>query len=563
MLFDRYNFFIEKVINLDKYYTDGESIEDFIDNFINKIEKGSFFGFLFGSTKKSLVEELKEKGISQVLLVFSNKFIKKLEDIYLSGGQIKLVAFGEYFSSEIVNHFEANGIECSVVTNKLHFKTDYLEQWLNINYLKEIIETTDNEAYLLGIKGNQEVQNQESYKPISLSLKSTTVALELNKPIFLGSNDLFKTKVDNSDDKIAQVVYIKHEENPYLVFNTEGFTTISSDNSYLSDTFFNDKRIDYFYLPKSELDKSDIVIYFEQTPVILSSIVMKNNNKESKKTEINKSAKYLIELVQFSIPIDKKLKNLQLYVVNIEGQQILAAANRLPKGVSALGKLKIDPETKEIIYINESRFTQKFELLSDNSGVYKVENISNNNFTKTTDTDDEESINKSTLVTITPGTAEKFFNKLVFLNSSVTIYDEKITIEYANFKIGSFAKELKLHRNTLRYFQDGTIIDIHSDHQYGGRIFFDDSSKIVGTLLSTTPLTLKTQDDKNWQLINSIDSKVKFNVIFKTSTNKITLKKGESATLSSEELFNNEALISIERGGIEVISVRIIPLINN
>lgn len=584
MIFENYKkYFIEEDINFNDYVSDGET-EDFHTHFFNdeSAKKKGFWNGLkslwngiinassikFDTPQESgRIGYLKHHSIKHILLIVPQDFITKMTNEARRRENIRPNEYIQTFINNFTQSFENNGIQCTFIVHgapndRNDRSTKYLGQWLNLDELKDRLTLDDGHGYLLGLK-DIKITTDNVDDAISVKMTEEIITLGANCSMLIGHDKLFRHAIP-SLDSVIKITNFKDDKTHTINFITENITNITSQHQPLVDEYLIRRYFDDMMIDAEDLTLQDIKIIFNETPnempiTLSKSVATTDENDELCSTKINLRNKYKVNLKHIITPFDTNLKEIHYHVIKQGGKIILVGANQMTKCKNLLlAKVvaNIDKRTFTLKNISSSPIT--FAVVNDIATYKTITSENKITLNAGTDyaTDPVESLLGNDTIEINPGHSYTFSNDIKFDNSTISFRDDSIKITYFNFPMGSFTQKLELGRYSLRHFQNGNIIDADENETHGGRVYTNDTAKLLGTEISRTPLILTLEDD-TFTLVNSINS----NYIVVLNIDDIPEKKlafGEKTTFTRDELFESgNNTLSILKNDIALLAVEI------
>ena len=179
---------------------------------------------------------------------------------------------------------------------------------------------------------------------------------------------------------------------------------------------------------------------------------------------------------------------------------------------------------------------------------------SSNTITNTIDTDEPQSTQELTEITLKKGESHNFKERIEFPNSAIEFNENGVSIEYINFIIGSFNNKLEFNRRYFRHFGTGNIIDTQENLDYAGRIYESKPKNILGATLSRNSMLLNLRGD-TFTLSNQI--KEQYSIITTTATKESEISFKEEEAFSKDEFLSKKNYISLSKDGIILIEISI------
>lgn len=571
---------LEGYFDLTSTIKDSKSIDDFIDDFLKisslrekENSKESFFSSFFSFFSNinspyanSLISYLKHEKVNHILLVLPEYFLIQVTDsLYLKNKKIRRPKHKKNFINKLANKFESANIQCSIVwhgtpSNRNNLNTSLINEWLNIEYLKEQLKLGQLEGYLVGLIDTR-ISSSSNNHAISIIQKDKNFTLRENCSLLIGHDDnLFRYTTANSSNSYIKITNLKVKDKHRIDFTTKNIQEVSSQHQTLNEDYLFNNDYEDFDINPIDLDQEDIIIYFDEAPIVLSKTLYLENADEQQalKTKINLKNIYIVNMKHIATPIKNGLVEVHYFLIKHNSQYLIVGGSRVPKGVNALAKIVVDVEKQTLNITNLSNTALTFE---NKNGVFahKATRIIKNNYNGAIASDTEDSGKKIENIYINPSNSYLFSNRVNFDNSSIICSKKSIVVKYSDFKIGSFNTKLELGRDYSKLFKNGNIIDVdQTDKKFGGRVYADGTRNFLGGAISSHPLTL-TLEEETFTLTNTI--KPSYIVTYSTSKiGKKQLSYGESIKLSDEELFSNKNTIGIcNSDGVDVLEVSIIP----
>ena len=391
---------------------------------------------------------------------------------------------------------ESNRNLKNMLVYNLDDRDSEIEAIFDIQALKEELDKNSEESekiFFIGLKYNL------SSREVNVYLNNTPIAEESG--LILGNSKLLKHKLKKG------IIEIGVEEDVIVeFFDTNIFTSKDDDiGKDLEDIDFERDNI--------EIELDDITSLVLESKKEKNLIFSRERNRQlnedtSESFSIIKDTK--VNMDSFFIPKTKDLKRINLLLLEKDGQNIIAGGQYYSALTSCniLAELNIDFEKENICLKNHSDHKLFFSNYEDfwkfedksissssnyNTGIY-TEILSSS---RSIDGLLEVGLNIESTLTIEKGDEYTFdINEIEFNDSNVSFDKSGVLIQYSSFCIAQFDKEFSLHRTAYKMSDSGTIIDCFVRQpskgvfQYGGRIF-DNSSKTLGVLISSKPISLR------------------------------------------------------------------------
>lgn len=497
----------EEYLNLENYIDDNTSYENFHDNFFaSKSRKPKKFLFLPStSSYQDRISEFKHHHITHVLIVIPQAFMKKIiADKRRINASLSPSEITKTFVQKFTQTLEASGIHSSFILHgapntRNDVNTKHLGRWLNLSNLSQELKLNDNKGFLLEFK-DMAITTDNINDAIAINMGEESIALGANCSMLIGHDSTFFNYAITLPDGIVKISNIKNEKKHEVNFITQGITSITSQHVPLHDEYLQDGFFDNFSVVFNDIQQEDIKIFFDETPIILSSQIFEDttSNEETKKTIINDRNSYLVNLKCINIPFEDNLLEVHYHVIKLGSKLLLVGGSNVPKGIHPLAKVIANIQEHRFTLTNLSQAPITFEIVKNEAKYIKPTKVRNQNkFAMHTDygTESTDPSAKKDTIDIKPGISQHFSQNIDFGDSSISFSDNCIEISYPNFTIGSFNEKLELGRYFLKYFQKGNIIDASEDDKHQGKIYKDGSKKLVGASISRTPLTLTIKGD--------------------------------------------------------------------
>lgn len=317
----------------------------------------------------------------------------------------------------------------------------------------------------------------------------------------------------------------------------KGYMGISADGEDITIEFFDTNKFTSTHedivddLNAIDFEQDSLDILLEESSIVLksnreSSLIFSSEGVEggryeedvSDEREENSSSMERttnINMTSFFIPKDKGLNRVSLLLLDKNGQKIIAGG-QYHSGLSScavLAELSVDFKSNVIVFKNHSDDEMAFSNFEDSfwrleeSGNAKNKNYNSGIFTEilssATDINEVDGTTEIRdmnieLKRIESGEEHIFkINQLEFNDSHISFDNNGVWIRYSSFCIAKFKKEFKLHRTAFRMSDMGTIIDCfvrqlpRGGYEYGGKIYDDESSKILGITISSRPIVFR------------------------------------------------------------------------
>lgn len=575
MIFQGYEeHILEGYFDLTSVAKDSKAIEDTIDDFfkISHLQKTpsskkpwySFFSNMNASHANNFTSYLTHEKVKHVLLILPESFLIHITDaIFATDKRKRRPQLKQDFTTKIVNRFESQGISCSIVwhgssSNRNNANTEAMNAWLNLEYLSQQISLDTTHGYLVGLI-DMKVSSKTHTNALSVIQDDRYFTLDENCSLLLGHDaDLFRF-TSNAIDGHIKITNVQEGDTERVDFITKNIDEISSQHQQLNEDYFQHDDFGEFDLTTSGLEAEDVIIYFNNAPIAISKTLRISNgdSKQPLKTHINLKNKYGVVLKKIGTPIKNNLAEIDYLLVKLGSQYIVVGGSRAPKGIYPLAKISVDVKAKTLRLTNLSNDALVFE---------RKQGVVSHKVTKTlnvdqimpivsdTDNTEEEVIT----IKVNPEDHYLFTNSLHFEHASLLCEEKSIVVEYHDFTIGSFNTKLELHRDYLKHFQVGNIIDIdQTNKQKGGRLYKDGERDFLGQAISSKPLTLTVEEEK-FTLKNTINSASPYSLILSSSEDDKRLFYGERIEVDEDTLFDTGNTIKVlNKDDVSVLEVSI------
>ena len=400
---------------------------------------------------------------------------------------------------------KCNNIDDLIVYN-LKDENKNIKNIFNTERLRKEFDQNSRVAgqiYILGLRQSLVSDNVELYV--------NNTPIQEGGGLILGKSPILKHQLNRGFVNLFLDEYIEIE-----FYKTNKFT---STNSYINEDLEDIDDGDFVtidlenqdspFILKAQRD-NDLIFSTEKVEDIIDDPIAPNLLF----TEVS--------MESFFIPKDKNLTSVNLLLINKNGQRILAGG-QYHSGLTdcdIIAEVIVDLEQELFIVTNRSKESLSFAnydnevwRLEEGNGSHKKSQNAGYNagiYTEiltsstTTSLDDDIITQIGNLSSeedeiIKEGETHIFKFTQIDFNDSVVSFDSSgVSIHYKSFLIKKFKNELALHRETSTMSATGTIIDCfveqkplsRGEYLHGARVYSDDSSKILGTFISSKPITL-------------------------------------------------------------------------